>query len=184
MGRIGKLPINIPAGVTVEVKDQLVVVHGAKGELEFKLRPEIELEVKNDVVLVKTRSSSDMADQIHGSVRTVIANMVKGVSDGWDKTLEISGTGYRAAVAGRNLNLSLGFSHPVVITPPNGIDFEVSENKIKVKGPDKILVGEIASQIKRIRPPDPYKAKGIKYLNEQVRRKAGKAAKAAGGAVK
>jgi large subunit ribosomal protein L6 len=181
MGRIGKQPITIPSGVNVNMDGQQINVTGPKGNLSFKVRPEVKININEGVINVVANSDSRLARQIHGSTRSIIFNMVKGTTDGWTKILEINGTGYRAAVSGQDLNMNLGFSHPVVVKPPTGITFQVNENKITVSGPDKVIVGEVAAKIKAIKPPDPYKAKGIKYLNEIVRRKAGKAAKAAGG---
>jgi len=173
MSRIGKLPITIPANTTVEVNERAVVVKGAKGELSLNLPEKVEVKVEDGRVLV-----SSSASNLHGLIRTLIANNVKGVTEGWSKVLEVNGTGYRASTTGSELNLSLGFSHPVIIKAPVGISFAVVENKITILGIDKTLVGEVSAKIRRIRPADVYKAKGLKYEGEVIRRKAGKAAKA------
>ncbi len=182
MARIGKQPIIIPTGVTITHTGGTVVVTGPKGGLEWELHPEIKITIETQTASVSTDSHTRLARQIHGTTRNIIANMIKGVDEGWSKTLEISGTGYRAAVVGKDLVLNLGFSHPVNIQAPQGISFEVKENKIIVSGADKSLVGQMAANIRETRPADPYKAKGIKYLGEKIRRKAGKAAKTAGAA--
>ena len=175
MSRIGKLPITIPSGVTLEVTDNVVEVTGPKGNLTLNLHERAKLEqTKTEInISVKDINSSS----IHGLTRSLIANMVKGVTDGWKKTLELSGTGYRANTSGAELQLALGFSHPVVVKAPPGINFEVKENKISVLGIDKALVGEVAAKIRALKPADPYKLKGFKYENEIVIKKAGKAAK-------
>lgn len=175
MSRIGRLPITIPESVTLTVTGKTVVVKGSKGELSLTLPDQVKLTVDGAKAEVVSNASN-----LQGLFRTLIANNVKGVSEGWSKSLEISGTGYRAATSGPELNLSLGFSHPVVIKAPQGISFQVVENKITVLGPDKVVVGEIAAKIRKLRPADVYKAKGLKYEGEVIRRKAGKAAKAGG----
>ncbi len=175
MSRIGKKPIDIIAGSNIKIESGTVTVSGPKGELTLKIPAGVEVKIENNQVLVASEQSN-----MHGLIRSLINNMVTGVTTGWTKTLELSGTGFRSAVEGSNLNLALGFSHPVVVKAPAGITFEVNENKITVRGIDKTLVGEIAAQIRKLRPADPYKAKGFKYEGEVVRRKAGKAAKAAG----
>jgi|SRR3989344_1011257 len=179
MTRIGKQPIHIPAGIKVSLNHQTITVSGPKGTLTLTHKPGLKVETTNNQVLISS-SGPQKNSQLHGVTRTLVANMVKGIAEGWSKTLEISGTGFRASVSGNNLTLNVGFSHPVIIIPPPDISFEVKENKIIVNGIDKSLVGEIASKIRKTRPPDPYKAKGIKYLGEKIRRKAGKAAKASG----
>lgn len=173
MSRIGKLPINLPQGVSVEVSSVAVVVKGAKEELRVNLPAEVEIKQEGNVLSVTSKHSN-----LQGLVRTLVANAVTGVTTGWTKTLELSGTGYRANTNGQELNLALGFSHPVVIKSPQGIKFEVVENKIHVKGADRGLVGEIAAKIRKLRPADPYKLKGFKYEGEKIIKKAGKAAKA------
>ncbi|KKU57650.1 MAG: 50S ribosomal protein L6 [Candidatus Amesbacteria bacterium GW2011_GWA2_47_11b] len=173
MSRIGRLPIVIPEGVTVTVNSNRICVAGPKGQLEWMMPAGVEVKIADKQAAVTTSASN-----LHGLSRSLIANMVKGVSDGWSKTLELAGTGYRASTTGAELNLSLGFSHGVKIPAPEGIAFEVAENKITVRGADKVKVGEVAAKIRLLRPADPYKAKGLKYEGEVIRRKAGKAAKA------
>ncbi len=173
MSRIGKLPIIVPKTVTVDIRDGLVVVSGPKGELTTKIPSEVKVTRDGDKVIVNSEMSN-----LHGLIRTLINNCVLGVTDGWTKVLELNGTGYRANTTGAELNLALGFSHPVVVKAPTGITFTVVENKITVLGADKVVVGEVAAKIRRLRPADVYKAKGFKYEGEIIRRKAGKAAKA------
>lgn len=181
MSRIAKKPVNMPSGVTVKVDGQRVVVTGPKGELGFTFRREVAIKIDGANILVERVGETPKAKALSGLSRSLIANMVQGVDKGWNKGLEIVGVGYRAQVAGNDLILNVGFSHPVTMTAPEGISFEVTENtKINVKGIDKQLVGETAAQIRRVKPPEPYKGKGIKYVGEVVRRKAGKAAKAVG----
>ncbi len=177
MSKIGKLPITIPSGVQVTLDGRDVSVVGPRGTLSLRVRPECRIKMEDSQIIVERVNNTKMARAMHGLNRTLIDNIIKGVSDGWDKTLEINGVGYRASLQGVNLSLSLGFSHPVLLTPPPGISFEVTENKVTVTGADKVLVGEIAAKIRKLRPPEPYKGKGIRYLGEYVRRKAGKAAK-------
>ena len=177
MSRIGKKPIELNSETSVKVISSRVTVTGKKGELTLDVPRGVEVKVKDSQILVSSNQSN-----MHGLVRSLINNMVIGVTAGWTKTLELSGTGFRSSVAGTNINLALGFSHPVVIKAPDGITFEINENKIIVKGIDKTLVGEMAAQIRKLKPADPYKAKGFKYEGETVRRKPGKAAKAVGGA--
>ena len=176
MSRIGRMPIVIPAGVTVKIEDNLVAVKGPKGELSRKINKDMLLELEDSKLTVSRPSDDKDHRAMHGLSRTLIANMVIGVSTGYSKTLEISGVGYRAAKAGNNLNLTLGFSHPVVVEPPQGIAFDVpAPNRIVVSGINKETVGELAAQIRTLRKPEPYKGKGIKYEGEIIRRKAGKA---------
>lgn len=176
MSRIGKMPIVIPAGVTVNVDGNLVSVKGPKGELSRTVPKEMIIEIENDAITVKRPSDEKQHRSLHGLTRTLIANMVTGVTEGFKKTLEIVGVGYRAAKAGSNVNLSLGFSHPVVVEPPKGITLDVpAPNKIVVSGIDKEAVGQLAAQIRGFREPEPYKGKGIRYEGEHVRRKVGKA---------
>lgn len=178
MSRIGRQPISIPEGVTVKIKDGEIQVVGPKGELKQEIRPEIKVEMKNNQILVSRRVENKLGRSLHGLTRTLIANMIKGVTDGWSKTLKLVGTGYRVKLEGENLVLSVGFSHPVVVKPEEGIKFEVKGNNIiTVLGIDKALVGQVAARIRKIRPPEPYKGKGIRYEDEEVRRKPGKAAK-------
>lgn len=178
MSRIGKMPIAIPNGVTVKVDDNFVVVKGSKGELSRKINKDMIIKVEDSQVTVERPSDQKEHRAMHGLSRTLIANMVTGVSEGYSKTLEINGVGYRAAKAGNNLNLTLGFSHPVVVEAPQGITFEVpAPNRIVVSGANKETVGAISAQIRGLRKPEPYKGKGIKYEGEFIRSKAGKAGK-------
>lgn len=181
MSKIGKQPVPIPTGVTVTIDDHEVRVSGPKGELNFQFRPEIKVEVANGIILVSAKNDQKFTKALHGLTRSLIANMVKGVTDGHQKVLELVGVGYKAVKQDENLVLNVGYSHSVIFEQIPGIEIETKENKIFVSGADKILVGETAAKIRRIRPPEPYKGKGIKYIDEIVRRKAGKAVKAAGG---
>ncbi|MGB8701504.1 MAG: 50S ribosomal protein L6 [Thermosynechococcaceae cyanobacterium] len=178
MSRIGKRPILLPDKVTVTLEGQTVKVQGPKGQLSRSLVPEVSIEQDNGTLLVKRRNESRIARQRHGLSRTLVANMVEGVSQGFQKRLEIQGVGYRAQVQGRNLILSVGYSHQVTIEPPEGIQLAVENNtNVLVSGIDKEIVGNIAAQIRAVRPPEPYKGKGIRYSGEFVRRKVGKAGK-------
>lgn len=182
MSRIGKLPISIPSGVTVEIQDRLVTVKGSKGQLQQMIEPEIRIVEKDGSLHVEVADSSKRSAALWGLYRALLYNMVVGVTEGYTKHLELSGVGYRAAMQGSNLQLSVGYSHPVIMTPPDGVTFAASENtKIAVSGIDKQKVGEAAAKIRAVRPPEPYKGKGIRYAGERIRRKAGKAAKAVGG---
>jgi large subunit ribosomal protein L6 len=175
MSRIGKRPIPVPAKVTVTIEGQTVTVKGPKGELSRTLPPEVEILQEGENVLVNRRNESRPARQRHGLCRTLIANMVEGVSTGFTRKLEIQGVGYRAAVQGKILNLAMGFSHPVNIDPPEGITFLVEgTTNVTVSGIDKEIVGNTAARIRAVRPPEPYKGKGIRYAGEIVRRKVGK----------
>lgn len=181
MSRIGRLPIAIPAGVEVTVQGTHVKVKGPRGALEHTFPAVIKI-IKEDSNIVVQRSSDEpMYRAMHGMTRAIINNMVLGVSKGFERTLELNGVGYRAELDGNNLVLYVGYSHPVVVEPPNGIMFEVDAKtrQIKIGGYDKQLVGQIAANIRKVRPPEPYQGKGIKYLEERIRRKAGKAGKAA-----
>ena len=180
MSRIGKQPINIPEDVKVEIADGKVVVRGPKGSLNLKLRREVKVKKEGDRIVVKRANETKLARSLHGLTRTLIANMIEGVTKGFTKTLELIGVGYRAAVEDQSLVLKVGFSHPVRVTPPPGVKFEVSGKKIKVLGIDKQAVGDVAARIRKIRPPDPYKGKGIRYEGEVVKRKPGKTAKTVG----
>lgn len=181
MSRIGKQPIKLPQGVTVTLNSTDagtdVAVKGPKGELKQLIRPEIAVKQEDDQLLV-TRSSDDRRERsFHGLSRTLIANMVTGVTEGYTRNLEIVGVGYRAAVEGKKLVMQLGYSHPVEIEPPPGIEFQVEKNtKLSISGIDKQVVGEVAAYVRSRRPPEPYKGKGVKYEGEYIRRKAGKAA--------
>lgn len=177
MSRIGRAPIEIPSGVTVTVgEDNLVKVKGPKGELSRQINPDMKINIEGATLTVVRPSDDKMHRSLHGLSRTLINNMVVGVSEGYTKNLEISGVGYRAQKQGENLNLSLGFSHPVVVEPPKGITFEVpTATSIIVSGIDKEVVGQTAAEIRAYREPEPYKGKGIKYAGERIRRKEGKA---------
>ena len=175
MSRIGKRPIPVPDKVTVTIEGQTVTVKGPKGELSRTLPPEVEILQEGETILVNRRNESRPARQRHGLCRTLIANMVEGVSQGFIKKLEIQGVGYRAAVQGKILNLAMGYSHPVNIDPPEGISFLVEgTTNVTVSGIDKEVVGNTAARIRAVRPPEPYKGKGIRYAGEIVRRKVGK----------
>jgi len=183
MSRIGKAPIDIPSGVTVGIKGNNVDVSGPKGELSRSLCPDMKIALDNNVLVVTRPSDNRRHRSLHGLTRTLIANMITGVSQGFEKNLEIVGVGYRAEKAGEKLVLRVGYSHLVELTPPKGVSIEIEgNNKIKVKGIDKEAVGQMAAGIRAVRPPDSYKGKGIRYAGEVVRLKPGKAGKAIGGA--
>ena len=177
MSRIGRQPIPVPEGVTVAIGPGRVTVNGPKGELHQPISERMQV-VEEDGELKVSRPTDRGTDRaIHGLTRSLVANMVVGVTDGYSKELQIQGVGYRAKLSGKALELSVGYSHPVTIPAPDGIEFEVPiPTQVIVRGIDKQLVGEIASQVRRTRPPEPYKGKGIRYLGEQVRRKVGKRA--------
>lgn len=179
MSRIGRMPVVLPKDVTVEIKGSHVRVKGPKGEIEHTFPAAMDISVEDGSVIVQRPSDERTHRALHGMTRALINNMVHGVSTGFEKVLEINGVGYRAEVSGQNLVLNVGYSHPVVFEPPKGISFEADARtrQIKVKGYDKQLVGQIAADIRKVRPPEPYKGKGIKYLDEKIRRKAGKAGK-------
>lgn len=179
MSKIGQKPIPIPSGVTVNLDGRNITVNGPKGNLSFHSRPEVKIELNDSVINITRKSESKMAKAMHGLTRSIIANLVTGVSEGWKKELELIGVGYRANVSGNKLVLSLGFSHPVEISAPQGIEFATAENRVIISGIDKTLVGQVAADIRKKRKPEPYKGKGIRYVGEYVRRKSGKAAKAA-----
>lgn len=177
MSRIGKLPITVPKGVTVMIDGHDIAVKGPKGELKRSLRPEISVKQEEDRLIVDRNSDDRIARGLHGLSRTLVANMVKGVTEGFTRNLEIVGVGYRAAMEGKNLVMQLGYSHPVTVAPPAGLEIAVSANtKIAVKGIDKQAVGDLAAFIREKRLPEVYKGKGVKYEGEVIRRKAGKAA--------
>jgi len=179
MSRVGSMPIEIPSGVEVRIDGSHVSVKGPKGELNRSVPPEMTLDLSDGRLLVKRPSDQQRHRALHGLTRSLIANMVTGVSQGFAKTLELQGVGYRAQMQGQTLVLALGFSHPVTIPPPPGIEFEVEgTSRVLVKGIDRELVGQVAADVRKVRPPEPYKGKGIRYLGEYVRRKAGKAGKA------
>jgi large subunit ribosomal protein L6 len=186
MSRIGKRPITLPKGIQVDVsKDNLVSVQGPKGALTQQFHSEIIITQEDGSLVVQRPSDGKLHKSLHGLTRTLLANMVVGVTDGWQRALEINGVGYRAQLEGKTLVLQLGFSHPVRLDPPKDVQYVVGERKsasdplpLFVRGIDKQVVGEEAARIRGLRPPEPYKGKGVKYLEEKVRRKAGKAGKA------
>ncbi len=180
MSRIGKMPVTVPSGVNVTLDAGNVLVKGPKGELrQAILTRVVDVRVEDGGVVVERKGDAKEHRSAHGLTRTLIANMVEGVSKGFRKSLEIQGVGYRAAKSGEKLNLSLGYSHPVVFEAPDGIALSVEgQNKIHIEGIDKQAVGQVAADIRRLRPPEPYKGKGIRYAGEYVRKKLGKAGKA------
>ena len=179
MSRIGKLPVEIPAGVEVKLSGNTLTVKGPKGELVRELHPEMKIEVQDNAVVVTRPSDKKEHRSLHGLTRTLIANMVEGVTKGYQRNLEIVGVGYRAAKQGNKLVLTVGYSHPVEITPEDGLEIEVpAPTKIQVKGIDKEKVGQLAANIRKVRPPEPYLGKGIRYEGERIIRKAGKAGRA------
>ena len=180
MSRIGRLPVVVPPTVKVDLQGTFVKVKGPKGQLEQTFSPDISLTLENGQVVVTRHSDEAPYRALHGTTRALINNMILGVSTGFTRVLEIDGVGYRAEMNGANLVLYLGFSHPVTVEPPAGISYEVDTKtrQIKINGFDKQQVGQIAANIREIRPPEPYKGKGIHYLGERIRRKAGKSGKA------
>ncbi len=179
MSRIGRLPVEVPQGVDVNIKGSHVRVKGPKGQLEHTFPAAMKISLKDGMVFVERPSDEREHRALHGMTRAVINNMVTGVSTGFEKVLEVNGVGYRAELSGKNLVINVGYSHPVEVEPPDGIIFDVDTRArlIKVQGFDKAKVGQVAADIRKIRPPEPYKGKGIKYLDERIRRKAGKAGK-------
>jgi len=177
VSRIGKQPIEVPAGVLVSIDPGRVMVSGPKGELHQQVPLRMNIEQEGDTITVTRPTERGPDRALHGLTRTLVANMVEGVTKGFEKRLEIQGVGYRAALAGTNLELQVGYSHPVRITPREGIEFEVpAPTQIVVRGIDKQMVGQTAAEIRKVRPPEPYKGKGIRYEGEHVRRKVGKRA--------
>ena len=177
MSRIGRKPVPVPDAVTVEIGSGDIAVKGPKGELRQSFSPDMTVKQEDGAVTVARPTDRGEHRALHGLTRSLIANMVEGVTDGFEKRLEIQGVGYRAALKGKKLELALGFSHPVAIDAPEGIDFEVPQpTEIIIKGIDKQLVGQVAADIRKRRPPEPYKGKGIRYKDEQVLRKVGKRA--------
>ena len=175
MSRVAKAPIAVPAGVTITLNGQTVVVKGKNGELTLNVNPAVEIVVDGNVVRTNPRDGFDNADAQAGTARALINNLVTGVAEGYTRKLELVGVGYRAKAEGKVLNLSLGFSHPVVFEVPNGITIETpSQTEVLVKGADKQLVGQVAANIRAYRKPEPYKGKGVRYANENVRRKEAK----------
>ncbi len=179
MSRVGKVPVAIPNGVEVRIDGAKVTVKGPKGELSRDLNPEMKLNLSDGALSVERPSDNPRHRAAHGLTRTLIQNMVTGVTEGFAKTLELQGVGYRAQLQGPNLVLAVGFSKPVEVPPPPGIEFEVEgTSRVTVRGISKEGVGQAAADVRKVRPPEPYKGKGIRYLNEYVRRKAGKAGRA------
>jgi len=181
MSRIGRLPIAVPSGVDVTIDGRTLTVKGPKGSLTRELHPDITVAREDDRLVVTRPTEQKTHKQLHGLTRTLVNNMVVGVTDGYRKSLEITGVGYRAAKVGEKLQLNLGYSHPIEIAPPQGISFEVENpTRLAVVGIDKELVGQVAAQVRSTRKPEPYKGKGVRYAGEYIRRKAGKAGKIGG----
>jgi large subunit ribosomal protein L6 len=179
MSRVGKLPIPLPKGVDVRAQGSHVTVKGPKGQLERDISSEMTLEQTEGIITIGRPTDQPRHRAIHGLTRSLVANMVAGVSEGFSKTLEMQGVGYRASMQGKDLVLAIGFSHPVTVNPPANIEFEVEgTTRIVIRGINKEQVGQVAADVRKIRPPEPYKGKGIRYVGEYVRRKAGKAGKA------
>jgi large subunit ribosomal protein L6 len=178
MSRIGRLPVTVPSGVDIAVEGQTVKVKGPKGELSHVVAEPIVVEKGDEVLEVKRPDDARTSRALHGLTRTLINNMVLGVTEGYEKKLEIHGTGYRVLAKGSNLEFALGYSHSITVEPPAGITFVVeNQTRFAVQGIDKQLVGEVAANIRKLRKPDPYKGKGVRYAGEQIRRKVGKAGK-------
>jgi large subunit ribosomal protein L6 len=179
VSRIGRLPVAVPPGVEIEIKGTYVRVKGPKGEMEHVFPAMMKISQEDKVLTVDRPSDEQEARAMHGMTRALIQNMVSGVSSGFQKVLEVNGVGYRAELKGKNLVLYVGFSHPVEVEPPNGITFDVEAKtrQIIIRGYDKQEVGQVAADVRKVRPPEPYKGKGIKYLEEKIRRKAGKTGK-------
>jgi large subunit ribosomal protein L6 len=181
MSRIGRLPIAVPAGVSVAIDGRSITVQGPKGSLHRDLHPDMTVSQEDGTLVVRRPTEQKMHRQLHGLTRTLVANMVTGVSTGYRKGIEITGVGYRAQKVGEKLQLNLGYSHPIEIDPPAGISFEVENpTRLAVVGIDKELVGQVAARVRATRKPEPYKGKGVRYAGEVVRRKAGKAGKIGG----
>ena len=181
MSRIGRLPITVPAGVTVTLDGRAISVQGPRGTLARQLHPDMTVVQEEQVLRVERPSDAKMHKQLHGLTRTLVANMVEGVTTGYRKGLEITGVGYRATKVGEKLQLNLGYSHPIEIVPPDGISFDVENpTRLAVVGIDKELVGQVAARVRSTRKPEPYKGKGVRYAGEVIRRKAGKAGKIGG----
>jgi len=181
VSRVGRLPIEVPAGVDIKIDGSYLKVKGPKGEMEFTFSPDMTIKNEEGTIVVERPTDQPMHRALHGTTRSIINNMIVGVSKGFERVLEIEGVGYRAELNGKNLVVNVGFSHPVVVEPPEGISFDadMKVRQIKISGYDKQLVGQIAAEIRGLRPPEPYKGKGIRYQGEYVRRKPGKAGKTA-----
>ncbi len=176
MSRIGKLPVPLPSGVKCELKDAHIKLTGPKGTLEYTHRPEVDVVVESDQIVIGRSDERKDVRALHGLTRALVSNMVTGVTSGYERVLLIEGVGYRAALQGQTLNLQIGYSHPVSVNPPEGITFAVEGTQtIRITGIDKQAVGQIAADIRKLRKPEPYKGKGIRYSDERVRRKVGKA---------
>ena len=178
MSRVGRKPISVPAGVDCKLDGVELKVKGPKGQLERKLHPNMQVTIEGDLITVTRPTDGRIDRSLHGLTRTLVSNMVIGVTEGFSKTLNIVGVGYKVDLKGKALNLSLGYSHTIDYPAPEGIEFEVDSKKniIIVKGKDKEVVGQVAAEIRKLRPPEPYKGKGVMYENEKIRRKAGKTA--------
>jgi large subunit ribosomal protein L6 len=177
VSRIGKLPIEIPGNIDINIKNNVVTVKGPKGELSYTVNPGIEIEREDQKIHVKRPSDDKQWRSLHGLTRTLINNMLVGVTDGYSKVLLIEGVGYKAELRGKFLVLNLGYSHPIYFFAPEGISIQVpAPNRVEIYGIDKVLVGEVSAKIRSFRPPEPYKGKGIRYVDEHIRRKAGKTA--------
>lgn len=174
MSRIGKMPIQIPKDVKVDLKDDLLSIKGPKGELKKSIHPKVQVNTENDQILVSVIENTKQVRSYHGLFRALIANMVTGVSQGFERKLEIVGVGYRAELSGRTATFHLGYSHPIVFELPDGIDAKIDKSKITLNGIDKELLGRTAAKVRSFRKPEPYKGKGIKYVEEIIKRKAGK----------
>ncbi len=181
MSRVGRMPVDVPGGVQVDIKGSNVHVKGPKGEMKRTFSPLIDLKMDGNQITVERKSDAPAERALHGTTRAILANMVYGVSTGFEVVLEVEGVGYRAEMNGKNLVLHVGYSHPVEMVPPEGISFEADAKtrQIKVLGHDKEQVGQLAANIRGVRPPEPYHGKGIRYAGERIRRKAGKAGKGA-----
>lgn len=179
MSRVGRLPIDVPKGVEVTVEGSHVKVKGPKGELAWTFSTDITIRQENGQVLCERHSDAPSQRALHGTARALINNMIIGVNTGFQRVLEVNGVGYRAELSGQNLILNVGYSHPVTVVPPVGISFDVDAKtrQVFVRGTDKAQVGQVAADLRKVRPPEPYKGKGIKYLEEKIRQKAGKAGK-------
>ena len=176
MSRIGRTPIEVPAGVNVEISDEVVKATGPKGALEVKVLPGLKVEQSDNVLTVIKSVDDEERQRTFGLMRTLVNNIVTGVSKGYERQLEINGVGYRASVSGQTINLTLGYSHPIAFALPQGVEAKIERNVITLSSADKQLVGQVAANIRALRKPEPYKGKGIKYVEERIRRKAGKAA--------